>query len=182
MSPAIPIKDSWKFCPQCGAATDVVGRHPFACGKCEYRHYFSPCTAVGALIVDEQDRMLFIVRGKAPGAGRLGLPGGFVDARETAEQALVREVGEELSLQVTGFEYLASFPNVYAFAGVVIDVTDLFFVARVASFDSIAPQEGEVTDWKFVAPQDVTSEMLAFDTHRLAVEAYLGQGARDRQS
>ena len=179
MSPAIPIKDSWKFCPQCGAAANVVGQHPFHCRKCEYRHYFSPCTAVGALIVDAAGHMLFIVRGKDPGAGKLGLPGGFVDARETAEQALVREVGEELNLQVTEFSYLASFPNVYAYAGVIIDVTDLFFVAHVASFDSITAQAGEVTDWKFVAPGSVTGDMLAFDTHRLAIDAYRKHTAAD---
>ena len=122
--------------------------------------------------MDPEDRMLFIVRGKDPGAGKLGLPGGFVDARETAETALVREVGEELNLEVTEFEYLASFPNVYAFAGVIIDVTDLFFVARVASFDSIVAQAGEVTDWKFVAPADLTGDRLAFHTHEQAVDAY----------
>lgn len=124
--------------------------------------------------------MLFIVRGKAPGAGLLGLPGGFVDAKETAEEALVREVGEELNLQVTEFEYLASFPNVYAFANVIIDVTDLFYVSQVQSFDSIAAQQGEVTDWKFVPASEIKREMLAFETHQQAVDAYLKRLKRSR--
>lgn len=172
MERAIPIKDSWKYCPLCGSVGEP-GHHPFRCDDCGHHHYFSPCTAVGALIVDVADQMLFIVRGKDPGKGQLGLPGGFVDAGESAENALVREIHEELSLNVTSFSYLASFPNTYAYSGVIIPVTDLFFVSSVETLNDIVPQAGEVSGWKFLPAAEVTSEMLAFDTHRQALEVFL---------
>ena len=169
---SVPIENSWSFCPRCGTRSEVASGNPFACSECRYTHYFSPCTAVGALIVDASNQMLFIVRGKDPGKGKLGLPGGFVDSKETAETALIREIKEELNLDVSGFEYLASFPNEYAYGGVIIPVTDLFFVTRVASLENIVIQEVEVHDWKFLNVQDVLTDMLAFRTHEQAIEAF----------
>lgn len=174
MNPPVLIKDSWLFCPLCGEG-GVPGSHPFRCDACGHCHYFSPCTAVGALIVDTSGRMLFIVRGREPGKDKLGLPGGFVDTGESAEQALVREIREELNLNVTHFSYLASFPNTYEFGGVVVPVTDLFFISKVATLDEIVPQTGEVSGWKFLDAVSVTSDTLAFDTHLQALQAFLAQ-------
>ena len=153
MTEATEEHDAWTHCPACGAAAETTGRNPFRCGRCGYVHYFSPNVAIGALILDEDNQMLFIVRGKDPGKGLLGLPGGFVDPGETAEDALIREIEEELNLRVVEAEYLASFPNEYNFKGIRRPVTDLFFVARVASFEEIRAQEGEVDGWKFVDPE-----------------------------
>ncbi len=58
-----------------------------------------PC--VGAVIVDTAGRLLLIRRAHAPAAGRWSLPGGRVEAGETAERAVVREVAEETGLAVT---------------------------------------------------------------------------------
>ena len=154
-----------------------MGQKPFRCSACDYTQYFSPFTAVGALIVDADDHMLFIVRAKAPGVGKLGLPGGFVDAGETAEQALVREVLEELNLTLVHYNYLASFPNEYAFRGIKAPVTDLFFVAQVATFDDIKAQAGEVSEWRFRPAASVSASELAFDTHQQALDAYLGRNS-----
>jgi len=170
---AVPIQESWKFCPRCGSKAASTGTNPFCCVNCGHTHYFSPNTAVGALIVDNDGAMLFIVRGKDPGKGKLGLPGGFVDSGETAEQSLVREIREEVRLDVKSYEYLASFPNKYAFQGVTIPVTDLFFIAHVSALSGMAGQKGEVDGWQFLKPQDVPANDLAFDTHRLALEAFL---------
>jgi ADP-ribose pyrophosphatase YjhB (NUDIX family) len=58
-----------------------------------------PC--VGAVIRDEAERLLLIQRGHDPGAGRWSVPGGRVEAGETDQQAVVREVAEETGLVVT---------------------------------------------------------------------------------
>jgi 8-oxo-dGTP diphosphatase len=58
-----------------------------------------PC--VGAIIRDEAERLLLVQRGHEPGAGRWSLPGGRVEAGETDQQAVVREVAEETGLLVT---------------------------------------------------------------------------------
>jgi 8-oxo-dGTP diphosphatase len=57
-----------------------------------------PC--VGAIVTDQAERLLLIKRGHEPGAGLWSLPGGRVEAGETDEQALVREVREETGLAV----------------------------------------------------------------------------------
>lgn len=115
------------------------------------------------------------MRGKNPGKGKLGLPGGFVDANETAEHALLREVKEELNLNIARLQYLASFPNEYAFCGVTIPVTDLFFVAHVDSFDDMVAQEGEIHAWNFLPTDKINLDMLAFKTHEQALTAYISQ-------
>jgi mutator protein MutT len=53
---------------------------------------------VGAVAVDD-DRLLLIRRGKAPGAGRWSIPGGRVEAGETLAEAVVRELAEETGLE-----------------------------------------------------------------------------------
>lgn len=58
-----------------------------------------PC--VGALVHDDEGRLLVVRRGRAPGAGRWSVPGGRVEAGESDEQAVRREVLEETGLHVT---------------------------------------------------------------------------------
>ncbi|MCA9084250.1 MAG: NUDIX domain-containing protein [Planctomycetaceae bacterium] len=142
------------------------------CSQCSYRHYFSPCAAVGAIVLNEHHEVLLIIRGKEPGQGLLGLPGGFVDAGETAEDALVREVYEELHLNVTTTQYVASYPNNYSFAGVTIPVTDLFFAVTVARLKGIRVQKGEVDGWVFRDAASLRRNDLAFETHYQALRAW----------
>lgn len=58
-----------------------------------------PC--VGALVYDEDGRLLLIQRGQDPGRGLWSVPGGRVEAGESLAAALVREVVEETGLVVT---------------------------------------------------------------------------------
>jgi 8-oxo-dGTP diphosphatase len=57
-----------------------------------------PC--VGAVVHDAAGRLLLIRRGHAPHAGLWSLPGGRVEAGESPETAIEREVREETGLQV----------------------------------------------------------------------------------
>jgi 8-oxo-dGTP diphosphatase len=57
-----------------------------------------PCA--GAVVRDPAGRLLLVQRGQEPGRGRWSLPGGRVEAGETAAEAAVREVREETGLEV----------------------------------------------------------------------------------
>jgi len=65
-----------------------------------------PC--VGAVIKDDQGRLLLIKRGHEPGAGLWSLPGGRIEPGETDAQALVREMREETGLAVEAGRLLGS--------------------------------------------------------------------------
>jgi 8-oxo-dGTP diphosphatase len=65
-----------------------------------------PC--VGAVIKDDQGRLLLIKRGHEPGAGLWSLPGGRIEPGETDAQALVREMREETGLEVQAGPLLGS--------------------------------------------------------------------------
>jgi 8-oxo-dGTP diphosphatase len=56
---------------------------------------------VGAVVLDGSGRLLVVRRGHAPHEGLWSLPGGRVEAGETAEEAVRREVREETGLLVT---------------------------------------------------------------------------------
>jgi ADP-ribose pyrophosphatase YjhB (NUDIX family) len=57
-----------------------------------------PC--VGAVVTDEQGRLLMIKRGHEPGAGLWSIPGGRIEPGETDAEALAREMLEETGLTV----------------------------------------------------------------------------------
>ncbi len=56
---------------------------------------------MGAVILNDVDQLLVILRGQAPAIGRWTLPGGRIETGESAEEAVVREVLEETGLTVT---------------------------------------------------------------------------------
>ena len=170
-----PIRKAWKFCPRCGAAVDKPGKHPFVCSVCQFSHFFGPVSAVGAIATDPEGQVLLLVRAKDPGQGMYGLPGGFVEPGETAEEALQREVLEEVQLEVTSCRYLVSYPNEYNHQGFNLPVTDMFFVVEVASFDNMLAADGEIAGWHFCHPRKKELNRMAFDSNRRALELFLKQ-------
>jgi 8-oxo-dGTP diphosphatase len=80
-----------------------------------------PC--VGAVIRDDKGRLLLIKRGHEPGAGLWSLPGGRIEPGETDAEALVREMREEIGLEVEPGPLLGAVRRP-AGDGDVIDIRD----------------------------------------------------------
>lgn len=58
-----------------------------------------PSLAVDGVIFDKDDTLVLIRRKYPPFQGQLALPGGFVENYETTDEAVVREVREELGIE-----------------------------------------------------------------------------------
>lgn len=134
----------FRFCPQCGAprVAENVGRIPLRCERCALVYFFNPTVAAAAWVSDSEGRVLLIRRAHEPAKGKFGIPGGFIDIGETAEQALRREVQEEVGLQVTGVAFLSSFPNLYSYQSVTYPVLDLVFTATAVDPGAARPLDG----------------------------------------
>jgi NAD+ diphosphatase len=99
--------DQHRFCGRCG---DRLEMHPQdlarQCGRCGLVHYprISPCIIV---LVTRGRRCLLAHSARFP-AGRYSALAGFIEAGETAEAALKREVQEEVGIEVDNIRYFAS--------------------------------------------------------------------------
>ncbi len=169
------IENAYRYCPHCSVANPSVAEVPFRCRECGYTSYFGPVGAVGGLIVNHRNELLLVRRARDPGKGKWGLPGGFIDRYETAEQALAREVREETGLQLMQCCYLISAPNKYAVGGFAAPVIDLFFCGRVEESQPIVLQDTELDDYEWTRPTEQHLDNLAFHSNRLAIEFWLRQ-------
>lgn len=159
-------------CPRCASPRTGAG-NPFRCPACGLTLFANPAVGVGAFIADVRGRVLFTVRAKDPGKGLLGLPGGFVDVGESAEDALRREAREEIGGTLLDIRYLCSSPNRYLFGGVDYDVLDVFFSARLQDGELRADAD-EIAGMRWLPPHEVREEDIAFPSMRLAWRAYRG--------
>jgi 8-oxo-dGTP diphosphatase len=109
-----------------------------------------PC--VGAVIKDDQGRLLLIKRGHEPGAGLWSLPGGRIEPGETDAEALVREMREETGLEVQAGPLLGSVQRP-APGGRVLDIRDY---AATITGGTLRPGD-DAADARWVAPSELPS-------------------------
>ncbi|MBX9581524.1 MAG: NUDIX domain-containing protein [Gemmataceae bacterium] len=167
--PMLPA-ELFRFCPRCGAARPPAeaGRAPFRCPGCDLTLFFNPAVAAGAWVFDGSGRVLLVRRAHDPQKGKLGLPGGFLDAGEGAVEGLRREVREEVGLEVERVAFLASVPNRYEYRGVTYPVVDLIFTAEAVAPET-ARAADEVAGIEWHPPADVDPADLAFPSMRETV-------------
>ena len=168
----------FRFCPRCGAA--VAPSSPLNCPACGFRYYFNPTVAAAAYLFDAAGRALLIRRAKDPAAGKLAVPGGFIDTGETAEEGLRREVLEEVGLEAGPLRYLGSWTNRYDYAGVTYPVVDLIFAAPALRPETALPLDA-VAGLEWRSPADIDPDELAFPSLKAAL-AVLTSPSRFRGS
>ncbi len=161
------------YCPRCGEDTlspDSI--KSFVCTQCGFRFFLNTAAAVAALITDESQKLLVTVRRNNPGKGTWDLPGGFLDPNETVEEALPREIREELNLTIVSTGYFCSMPNLYEFNGVQYSTIDLAYLCKVRSFSQIRPND-EVSSYLFVQPCELKPEKFGLESIRSIISQYL---------
>lgn len=124
-------------CPRCGDATVVASAGwTRRCPRDDSEHFPRTDPAVIMAVVDESDRLL-LARGAGFTAAGMSVLAGFVEPGESFAEAVIREVVEEVGIEVVDVTYLGDqpwpFPN-----GVMIG-----FSARALTTE-LRPQDGEI--------------------------------------
>lgn len=100
------IRDA-PFCPACGTRTELKNagwaRHCPACGR---EHF--PRTDPAVIVAITDGNRLLLGSNAAWPAGRYSCFAGFVEAGESAEESLVREIEEESGVRISALEYIGS--------------------------------------------------------------------------
>lgn len=166
------------FCPQCGSRAIQTERNGYKwkCPDCGFDLYCNVASAVGLVVVNDRDEILFEKRAKEPRKGYLAFPGGFTDVDESGEAAAVRECTEETGVVPQDVHYLCSFPNTYEYKSIVYKTCDLFFTGRLPAGATFHAQKSEVDGFvwmKVESPADVDQIPLAFDSAKKTLLKWL---------
>ncbi|MCX7656381.1 MAG: NUDIX domain-containing protein [Treponemataceae bacterium] len=167
------------YCPRCGRPAPEFKRdHYVLCSFCGFQYFHNVATAVGALLIID-NKLLLLERAQEPRAGKLALPGGFVDPGETLEDALRRECREEIGLifDKEPIHFMASFPNRYLYNEVWYNTCDVFFLVMLSreKVVSLTADPHEVRSLHWIEVDKIPLEELAFESSRKAIE-YLKKG------
>ncbi len=132
-----------KYCPQCGPELvqsqmdEKVRKHCPDATDCGYVYWNNPVPVVGAIVEHEGD--IILARNAAWPLEWYGLITGFLEKGESAEQGILRELKEELSLEGE----IVEFVGIYDF----FQMNQLILVYHIKAYGEINLSE-ELVDFR----------------------------------
>jgi NAD+ diphosphatase len=162
-----------KFCGRCGVPTELqTSERARKCPRCGLLHYprLSPAVIV---LIERGDRVLMARSRRFP-SGMFSVLAGFVEPGESLEEAIVREVKEEVGISLRDLRYFGSqpwpFPHSlmigftasYAGGEIVIDATELeeagwFTAGQLPQLPGKISIARKLIDW-FIAKNTTSQE------------------------
>lgn len=164
-----------KYCPKCGNETlNWNGEKKWSCSNCDYVLFHNVAGAV-AVIIKHQDEILFTRRNQEPKKGKLDLAGGFVDPKESAEETCVRELFEEMKINVdlSKLKYLESLPNTYEYKNILYNTIDLFYEYDLSEKLEFQLELSEISEAIWIKKDQINLEDIAFNSQKLFFATYI---------
>ena len=159
---------TFNYCPSCGSRDiEFDNVKMLSCKACSFVYFQNVAAAAGAML-EYEDKIVLVKRNREPAKGKLDLPGGFIDPKESVEDGLRREIREELRIELGKLIYVGSYPNVYKYKDVLYNTCDLFFYCKInalpAHFDN-----SEIEELVLVDPAEFPVEDIAFESTKAAL-------------
>jgi NAD+ diphosphatase len=142
-------------CPRCGALTvPAPAGHMRRCPVDGSEHFPRIDPAVIMLVTDNEDRCL-LARNRMWPPGRVSILAGFVEAGESAEQTVAREVWEETGIAVSGIRYVGSQ------AWPMPQSLMLGFRAEAGPGQQITVDDEEIAEARFLSRAELAAEVAS---------------------
>ena len=147
-------EDCLRYCPRCAtplqplaAAEDGGLKTRLRCPACGWTHWNNPTPVLAAVIeLTDRDGAVLLARNAAWQGRMFGLITGFMEAGETPEQGIAREVAEETSLAVSALKLI----GVYDFQR--MNQVIVAYHAQAAGEITLSP---ELAEYKLFRPEAV---------------------------
>jgi NAD+ diphosphatase len=145
---------NWRYCPQCANVLAFITldedggpKERLRCANCGFTHWNNP-TPVLAAIVECSDRggQVLLARNAAWTGRMFALITGFMEAGETPEEGIAREVNEETSLTVESAKLI----GVWDFQR----MNQIIIAYHVVAHGEIVLSP-ELAEYKMFAPEDI---------------------------
>lgn len=152
------------FCSNCGGkliGIDILKASNPTCDKCNFTYYEDPKVAA-VIIVKKQNQILLVKRSIEPHFGKWSLLSGYVNRGENVESAAIREVKEEVDIDVS----ITELQGVYSGLSPVVII--VFHATQTSGILSVS---NEVSDFKWVKNEDIPKLPFVYDQQ--IIEDYL---------
>lgn len=94
------------------------------------------------------------------------------------ETAMLREVKEEVGIQLDSWKYLGDWPNEYPHKSIVYAVNDVYFLARMENFQNNQISSNESSKIHIENPDTINTEEVALPSLKFAVSLFPHNGHR----
>ncbi|MDO8287545.1 MAG: NUDIX hydrolase [Rhodoferax sp.] len=145
------MTQTFKFCPQCATplafisqAEDGGDKLRLRCPACNFTHWNNPVPVLAAVI--EYDGQILLARNAAWPGKMYALITGFMEAGETPQEGIAREIAEETNLTTDALDLI----GVYDFQRM-----NQIIIAYHAVCHGDVRLSPELVDYRLYAPQSV---------------------------
>ena len=159
-----------RFCGRCGTATEPMpGERARRCPSCGLLAF--PRLAPAVITLIERDGEALLARGRAFPVPMYSCIAGFVEPGETMEEAVHREVHEEVGVSITDVRYISSQPWPFPHSLMI------GFEATWAGGD-IVIDEKEIVDAQWFRADDLPMIPPGMSIARTLIDRWLERAAR----
>jgi len=164
----------FKFCPSCKNKLKHLSSRLINCPSCHFHFYLNPVPTTAIILQDNEGEILLVKRKNPPKKGFWDLPGGFIEFNEKAEEAILRELKEELNLTLPlrSIKFFGSFIGRYFYKGIIYQPLCFVFFAKISKLTKIEVAD-DVGSFSFFKKENIPWSFLAFPDIKEALKEYI---------
>lgn len=160
----------YRHCSICGAKLKKRKDGRLACIECEFVNYRNPRPTATALVL-RGNKLLLTRRAKPPFKKWWDLPGGFIERRETAERAVIREIKEETGLETRIKKFFGTYPGTCS-TGPDRNYHILSVVYILEAEDNKLKALDDISDSRWFTKKELPKK-IAFDSNQKIIKDFL---------
>ena len=168
------IQTLFKYCPNCKNEL-ALSDNNIHCNKCGFDYYLTPNPGVVVILINKNNQIYFAKRTREPNSGFFSLPGGFVSFHESSEEAIKREVKEELGIDLENIEFFATCPDEYNFKGTKYNPLITFFISytNLDFIDLSKAKDKELKEGQFLNLNEIPFGRLSSPSQEIILKKFV---------